>query len=50
MKGQMPIKPIAPIPATQPVQSAPQQAKLPNSLKPLPTSVLNPINNNLAKN
>ena len=69
-KPALPIKPIAPIPTTRPVQAihqpksqpatlakpAPQQAKLPNSLKPLPTSVLNPINNNpstpnnLAKN
>jgi hypothetical protein len=52
--------PTAPKPAarTQPVNQAtpqtvsqakpaPQLAKLPNSLKPLPTSVLNPINNKL---
>ncbi|MCC6068332.1 hypothetical protein LHV13_03960 [Ferrovum sp. PN-J185] len=44
-----PIAPIKPIPAVAKAQTtpAPQQAKLPNSLKPLPTSVLNPINGNL---
>ena len=66
-KSAAPIAPIAPL-STVPVhkapmpiavsqaKSAPQAAKLPNSLKPLPTSVLNPINdklptpNDLAKN
>lgn len=53
-KPVAPIKPITAVtqvqatPALKPQnQPAPQQAKLPNSLKPLPTSVLNPINNNL---
>lgn len=52
-KPVAPIKPIAPMPTVPQVQPAsqpkpiPQQVKLPNSLKPLPTSVLNPINGKL---
>jgi len=50
-KPAAPIAPIAPLPtmpvAVRQAKPAPQAAKLPNSLKPLPTSVLNPINSNL---
>lgn len=59
-KPATPIKPIAPIaatPAPQPVpvvplpkpqaKPVPRQVKMPNSLKPLPSSVLNHINDEL---
>ena len=49
-----PVKASIPLPAGAKAVAArsrpkpvPQQTKLPNSLKPLPTSVLNPIDNNL---
>jgi len=57
-KPAAPIAPIAQLPAISPqkapipvaapqVKPASQAAKLPSSLKPLPTSVLNPINSKL---